>query len=147
MAHIANGDQRLFRFAEVVRQATTFFTRIGWLALLFAIPLMLFGYIVPFAGFLVLIGAPIVSYFLEMALLRTREFAADTRAAELSGDPMGLARALSRIEYVQQSLMRSLFPIYRQTETTLFRSHPATGQRIEKLKALDKRTKLKVVNY
>ena len=105
IAHLKNGDQRLFRFAEAFRQVTTLFSRIGWLALLFALPLMLFGYVIPFTGFLLLVTAPLLSYLLEMALLRTREFAADAKAAQITGDPLALASALGRIERIQRGLL------------------------------------------
>ena len=43
--------------------------------------------------------APLIAGLTQMAISRTREYAADRRAAELTQDPEGLAQALERIAY------------------------------------------------
>lgn len=48
----------------------------------------------PIVGVLILISAPIAAVVIRMMISRTREYGADKRAAELTGDPEGLARAL-----------------------------------------------------
>jgi len=139
IAHVRNKDLTLFRIVDVLRQATMLFTRAGWFMLIFAFPLLLMrGGFSPFA-FLVLFAAPVLSWILELALLRTREFAADETAAKLTGDPDGLASALVRIEYRQRSLLGILFPVDRGFESSLFRTHPATRERVERLHALGRR--------
>lgn len=50
---------------------------------------------------LLLIIAPLVSALAQLALSRTREYAADLSAARLTGDPRGLAAALAKIEQAQ----------------------------------------------
>ncbi len=136
IAHIRNRDLSLFRIAEVFRQATSIFARTGWLVVFFALPLLLTsGGIAPRA-LLALFVAPVASWLLQLGLLRTREFAADQTAAALTGDPEGLARALQRIEYAQRSLLQMLLPVANRTEGSLFRTHPPTEQRVERLRAI-----------
>ena len=57
-----------------------------------------FGEQVPWLAVLVLLAAPTVGGLLQMALSRTREFDADLGAAMLTGDPDGLASALTKLE-------------------------------------------------
>lgn len=136
IAHVRNRDLSLFRFAEILRQATLLFTRAGWLLVIFALPILLAsGGLAP-GALLTLLAAPIVSWLLQLALLRTREFAADATAAELTGDPEGLARALQRIEYVQRGLLQMMFPVRIESEGSLFRTHPRTDERVARLRAM-----------
>ncbi len=133
IAHIRNRDVVLFRFAEIVRQATMMFSRAGWFLMIFALPLMLFGRSVFAPGaVLVLLGAPFVSWLLQLALLRTREFTADDTAARLTGDPGALAAALVRIDRIRQRT--GLFVLLPATsERSLFRTHPSTDERVSRL--------------
>jgi len=67
-------------------------------------------------GLLVLVGlAPLGAGLLQAGLLRTRERMADLDAAEMSGDPRGLASALRKLgeygKYVR-GVMRRLRFIY-----------------------------------
>ncbi len=142
IAHIRNNDLSLFRVAEVLRQATLLFTRAGWLLVLFALPVLLVSGGLSGGALLVLMASPVVSWLLQLALLRTRELAADETAAELTGDPEGLARALQRIEYVQQSLLQIFLPIQRESEGSLFRTHPSTSERVARLRAIARRPQL-----
>jgi len=135
IAHIRNRDLSLFRLVEIVRQATLMFARVGWLLVLFALPLVLFGGVLSGGALLVLLAAPAASWLLQLALLRTREFAADATAAELTGDPEGLALALRRIDRRQQDLLRALLPIGQTDESSLFRTHPPTEERVARLLA------------
>lgn len=136
IAHVRNNDLALFRFADTLRRATTLFTRAGWFLLIFAFPVLLSrGSFSPLA-ILALLAAPLLSWLLELALLRTREFAADKTAAELTGDPDGLASALLKIDYRQRSFFGILFPVNREAENTLFRTHPPTADRVERLRSM-----------
>ena len=139
IAHVKNRDLALFRLAEVLRQATLLFTRAGWLLVIFALPVLLFSGGLSPGALLVLVAAPLVSWVLQLALLRTREFAADATAVELTGDPDGLADALRRIEYVQRSFMQVFLPVGVDDEGSLFRTHPRTKERVERLRALRRR--------
>lgn len=87
------------------------------------------------------LGAAVgLGLFLTTALVRARtrrrEFAADDRAAEVTGDPLSLARALRRIERASQPRTGPFrIPIERE-ESALERvlsTHPPTDERIERL--------------
>lgn len=136
IAHIRNKDLSLFRVAEILRQATLLFTRAGWILVLLALPVLLLSGGFSGGALLMLLAAPVISWILQLALLRTREFAADETAADLTGDPEGLARALERIEFAQHSVLRLVIPFRREAEGSIFRTHPSTEQRVERLRAL-----------
>ncbi len=140
MSHIQHNDLLLFRFAELVRQTTTLMSRLGWLLLLFAVPIALVsGAGFPIGLLAALIGAPLVSLILQLALFRTREFGADLGAVELTGDPEGLASALYKIDHPRRDIFSLFFPIPRREESPLFRTHPATDDRIRRLRKLSSR--------
>ncbi|WP_028536788.1 zinc metalloprotease HtpX [Paludibacterium yongneupense] len=101
----------------------------------------------PFAGILVAILAPVAASLIQMAISRAREFEADRGGAEISGDPLALASALRKIEYYAQGLPLPTAEAHPETAQMmiinplaggsslgdLFRTHPHTEQRIERL--------------
>jgi len=74
-------------------------------------------------------AALVASTALVMARSRRREFAADDRAAAVTGDPLALARALARLD-------GPTWPFVREESATaqLFASHPDTDERIDRLR-------------
>ncbi len=68
---------------------------------------------------------------------RRREYAADDRAAAVTGNPIALARALRKIQRVADPRRGLLSPLYVHTDeddwTQLFSTHPDTSERIERL--------------
>jgi heat shock protein HtpX len=89
--------------------------------------------------------APLAAGVLQMALSRSREFEADASGARLLGDGSALASALRKIEAGAQQIPMDIDPAHaqafivnpltgRQVQfANLFRSHPATDRRIERL--------------
>jgi heat shock protein HtpX len=74
-----------------------------------------------------------------LALSRRRELAADDRAAEVTGDPVALARALRKIERATDPGwdLRSQLYVRGEEADTLLRllsTHPATDERVERLR-------------
>lgn len=52
----------------------------------------------PIATILIMLLAPLAAAVVQMAISRSREYEADRAGAEISGNPMGLANALTRLE-------------------------------------------------
>ena len=98
---------------------------------------------------LVAILAPIAALFVQMAISRTREYEADRRGAEISGNPLALATALEKIESVarrstvadaeRNPATAHLFivnPLRGASLARLFATHPATEERVRRLEAM-----------
>ena len=78
--------------------------------------------------------APGTSSVRGWALSRTREFDADLGALELTGDAMGLASALGKMERYQQRFLDRILATGRQVPApSILRSHPNTEERISRL--------------
>ena len=103
----------------------------------------------PLVALLVMLLAPLAAALVQMAISRTREFAADRGGAEISGQPLSLAHALQRIESVaagtdlpsadRNPATAHLFiinPLHGGGVANLFRTHPPTEERIRRLVAL-----------
>jgi heat shock protein HtpX len=138
IAHIRNGDLRLIGLADAVRRVTTLMSRAGLFVFMFSLPLYLFSNAYSFPGMLILLllAAPTVSMLLQFALSRGREFSADAGAAELTGDPIALASALKSIAYQGNRFLDYFFPVRRSEQSSLFRTHPATEERIRRLQSM-----------
>lgn len=93
--------------------------------------------------------APLAAGLVQMAISRAREYRADARAAEITGQPLALASALRRIQGLAQDLANPgaerapetahLFiinPLRALGRDLLFATHPATENRIAALEAM-----------
>ena len=90
--------------------------------------------------------APLAATIIQMAISRTREFAADRTGAALSGDPLGLASALSKLGLAaeripmdaspQTSHFFIVNPLRGQSVARFFSTHPPLEERIARLRAL-----------
>ena len=96
-----------------------------------------------------MILAPLAAMLVQMAISRTREYAADNLGARICGNPMWLASALSRIENAAHQVpnydaernpatahMFIINPLTGQGMDNLFATHPSTANRIAALQAL-----------
>ena len=140
MSHIANGDLRTMAFASLVGHVTRLLSLLGQLLLLFSMPWWLVqGTLPPLVPILVLLGAPLATALIQLALSRNHEFEADRRAVELCGDPEGLASALRKLEQHNQPFWEQWFMPRRQptrqyhTGWQWLRTHPPTEERIARL--------------
>ncbi len=87
--------------------------------------------------------APIAATMIQLAVSRSREFLADRVGAEISGRPLELARALTKLEKGSRLLpmhgsnaTAHLFivsPLPRGGLAALFRTHPTTEERVRRL--------------
>jgi len=93
--------------------------------------------------------APLAAGLVQMAISRTREYAADRAGAEICGDPMALASALGKISQMAHAVPNPaaernpatahLFiinPLSGERMDNLFSTHPDTGNRIAALARL-----------
>lgn len=103
-----------------------------------------------FAGVLVaIIVAPLAAMIVQMAISRTREYAADRGGAEICGNPLWLASALEKIadqskQIVNRDAERNpatahLFiinPLSGERMDNLFSTHPDTANRVAALRQM-----------
>lgn len=138
VVHIRNGDIALMQLAMVAGQIARLVAQLAFL-LLFA-GLVLHAATVPsypLAPLLLLVVTPLGVGLLRHALSREREGEADLEAAELTGDPAGLASALIKMRRREQMLLDERFPGARLIRMpALLRDHPATEERIRRLRAM-----------
>jgi heat shock protein HtpX len=98
---------------------------------------------------LMMILAPFAAMLVQMAISRTREYAADNLGARICGNPMWLASALGRIENAAHQVpnydaernpatahMFIINPLTGQGMDNLFATHPSTENRIAALQQL-----------
>jgi heat shock protein HtpX len=98
---------------------------------------------------LMMILAPFAAMLVQMAISRTREYAADNLGARICGNPMWLATALGRIENAAHQVpnmeaernpatahMFIINPLSGQGMDNLFATHPSTENRIAALQQL-----------
>ncbi|MCL5286030.1 MAG: zinc metalloprotease HtpX [Nitrospirae bacterium] len=99
-----------------------------------------------FGDLLMIILAPIAAMLVQMAISRSREFAADEGGARLCGNPLFLARALAKLERGIDAVpmaanpstahMFILEPFHAGGLVALFSTHPPTEERIRRLEAM-----------
>lgn len=100
----------------------------------------------PFELLAMVILAPIAATIIQLAISRGREYEADATGARITGDPMGLASALSRLDSMAKRLPMNagqasshLFivnPLQGVSLSRLFSTHPPTEERIARLRSL-----------
>ncbi len=138
ISHVRNNDLWLMGLADMFSRITSLLSLMGLFLLLLNLPLVLFSSAsINWFAITLLVFAPNLSALAQLALSRTREYDADLNAARLTGDPEGLARALTKIERAQGGWWERIFlPGRRIPEPSLLRTHPETGERITRLMAL-----------
>ncbi len=135
--HITNEDLRVMRLADSVSRLTSLLAMVGQIAIVFSLLALLAGAVaVNWPGLLLLAASPQLALLAQLGLSRVREFDADRLAAELTGDPQGLASALAKIERVSRSWRAWLWPGWGNPEPSWLRTHPATQERISRLLTL-----------
>ncbi len=135
VSHVRHNDMWVMGLADLFSRMTSVFSSFGQLLLLLNLPLLLFSqYSVSWTAILILVFAPTLSALMQLALSRTREYDADLGAAELTGDPRGLAMALEKMERYQGRFLEQIFfPGRRVPDPSLLRTHPPTEERIRRL--------------
>ena len=95
------------------------------------------------------IVAPLAAMVVQMAVSRTREYSADRRGAEITGNPLWLASALKKIAAAAKQIpnyraerfpasahMFIINPLFGLGADSLFSTHPATENRVAALEEM-----------
>ena len=138
ISHLKNNDLWMMNVSATFNRMTSMLATVGQILLLLNLPLMLLsGQHISWIAILVLMLAPAVAMLMQLALSRTREFAADLGAAALTQDPQGLAAALLKIEHHQHGWLGRLGWLRRPNPyEAIWHTHPATRERINRLMAV-----------
>ena len=146
MTHIKNYDTLASVVVATVAGAISYLAQLGW-------------YVTPaygyggqrsrdsgMAGVLVILLAPMAALLVQLAITRTREYAADEGGAKLSAKPLSLASALEKIEKTVAhrrthgnpafSQLYIVNPFRGSSLVELFSTHPPTWKRIARLQRL-----------
>jgi heat shock protein HtpX len=150
LSHVANRDILISSIAAAIGMSITFLARFAFF----------FGGSDDegggkiFALLLAWILAPIAAMLIQMAVTRSREYQADESGAFLSKDPDALASALVKLEQASRQVpplatvspaeahmfivnpMNALQARGRGGISSLFRTHPPTEARVERLRAI-----------
>lgn len=134
IAHIAHGDLRVMNLADFVSRLTSLYAVIGQVLLLVALPAWAAGYVqINWPALGLLVASPWLTLLAQLGLSRVREFDADRSAAQLTGDPLGLASALAKVERTSHSWRALLLPGWGNPQPSWLRTHPPTAERIRRL--------------
>jgi heat shock protein HtpX len=102
----------------------------------------------PIVGLAMLIVAPIAAMLIQFAISRQREFKADAVGAQITGRPLGLARALAKLDAAAHRIPMHVSPAVAPLAQVnplafsgggvakLFSTHPPTGERVARLEAM-----------
>jgi heat shock protein HtpX len=143
LAHIKNRDMLLQTVSATVAGAIVNLAHFGWL-----LGARDDDDASPAAGLLMMIVAPIAAMMIQMAISRQREFKADAVGAQISGRPLALASALTKLDAMAHRIPMQVSPAaaplaqvnplaaYGGGVAKLFSTHPPTAERVAKLEAI-----------
>jgi len=135
ISHIQHNDVRVMTYADVISRITSTLSLTGFVLVFLNLPLFFLGLVtISWFALGVLIVAPTLMRVLQLSLSRMRELDADHQAVLLTGDPEGLAMALSKLEVYESSMLDILFGRgYSASIPSILRTHPDTEDRIKRL--------------
>jgi heat shock protein HtpX len=145
LAHVKNRDTLISTIAATLVGSITYIAQMAGWAFMFGRSDDREGGGI--GGLVLMILSPILAMLIQMAISRSREFAADKGGSEITGNPLGLASALQKIARGNQ-----MKPVTHSNPTTahmfiinplrgggiskLFSTHPPTEERIKRLEAM-----------
>ena len=150
LAHVQHRDILIGSIAAIIAGAITFLASMARWALIF-------GGIGGGKGenrgegnilayIIMMILAPIAAMLIQMAISRSREYSADAAGAKISGNPLGLASALKKLQMANKQLpmqanlstahMFIMNPLSARGIQNLFSTHPSTEDRIARLEQM-----------
>lgn len=139
IAHIHNNDLTMMNISNGLWSFTQNLAQIMQIWVLLMFPFWILNLVnISVLGIIVLLISPSLSALLHLALSRTRELEADRTAAYLSGDPEGLAMALTKLHSQHVNwwihlLNQCGIPVKHEIPEYL-RTHPSPEDRIRILR-------------
>jgi len=149
LAHIKNRDILISTIAATIAGAITYIAHMAQWFLIFGGPGRDDdeGEFNPIVFLIMLIVAPAAALIIQMAISRSREFAADEKGAKIAGNPRFLANALRKLHYASERIPMDTSVAYSHLYIVnplsgenlmrkLFSTHPPIEERIERLEAM-----------
>ena len=148
LSHVKNRDVLISTIAATLAGAITYLAHMAQWAAIFGGGRRDDdeGGVNPLAAIFMAILAPIAAMLIQMAVSRSREYAADATGARMAGKTWGLAKALEKLQMAQQVVPMDatpatahLFivnPLSGRSFATLFSTHPPLEERIARLQAM-----------
>jgi heat shock protein HtpX len=146
ISHIGNRDILISSVAAAIAMGITFIARMAMWGAMFGGGRSDDEGNNPIGLLAMALLAPMAAMLMQMALSRSREFQADESGAKLLGTGEPLARALEKLEVAAHRVPMDIDPAHAQAFIVnpltgrkvhfadLFRSHPATEQRVARLR-------------
>lgn len=150
LSHVANRDILLASVAGALASIVTLLANLAQLAVLFGGGRGDDREGGVLGALLLLVLGPVAAALVQLAISRSREYAADAAGALLTGDPGGLASALRRLDSGTRARPLAPSPQLRPTSALmianpfggargtarLFSTHPPLAERIARLEAM-----------
>lgn len=146
LSHIKNRDILIGTVAATIAGAISYLAYIGKWALIFGGRDDDNGN--PIAAIAMMIIAPIAAMLIQMAISRSREYAADAGGARIAGNPGYLASALKKLHMASQNIPLSAQPATAHMFIVnplsggglikLFSTHPPMEERVARLNSMMK---------
>ena len=147
LAHVRNRDILVSTIAATIAGAISYLAQMAQWAMIFG------GHRgddeeggSPVAAFVMMIVGPIAAMIVQMAISRSREYAADKGGAEIAGNPRYLAGALRKLHMASQKIhmdanpstshMFIVNPLSGGGILKLFITHPPIEERIARLESM-----------
>jgi heat shock protein HtpX len=147
LSHIKNRDILISTIAATIAGAISYLAQMAQWAMIFG------GHRgdddeggSPIAAFVMMIVGPIAALIIQMAISRSREYAADSGGAQIAGNPRYLAGALRKLHMAAQKIpmhsnpaMSHMFivnPFSGGGIVKLFSTHPPIEERISRLESM-----------
>ncbi|MFQ6076524.1 MAG: zinc metalloprotease HtpX [Candidatus Bathyarchaeia archaeon] len=152
LSHIRHYDTLIMVVAATIAGAIAMIGRIFYYSSLFGYNRRERGGGNAMGALVMMIVAPLAAMFIQFGISRTREYMADEGGARLTGNPLGLASALRKIDHYARhrpmspiqtkEALSSLYiinPFKRSTIVALLSTHPPVAKRVERLERLASR--------
>jgi heat shock protein HtpX len=146
LSHVKNRDILISSIAATVAGAITYLAQMAQWAAIFGGGRDRDDEGGGFGMILMAILAPIAAMLIQMAISRSREYAADKGGAEISGNPLHLAGALRKLEMANQQIpmdanpatahMFIVNPLSGSGIKSLFSTHPPLQERVKRLEEM-----------